>query len=246
MLRLRAAGCVAAEDEAIDLVEAAGGDPDCLEKLVARRCQGEPIAWLLGSVTFCGVRVEVHPGVYVPRWQSEPLALEAVSRLPDEGVAVDLCTGSGAIAVVLSHGKPRATVLATETDPRAFACAQANGVDVRAGDMAEGLPASLHGRVDVVTAVTPYVPTDAMAHLPRDVVTFEPRHALDGGPDGTTLQAKAVRQVASLLRPGGSLLLEAGGDQEELLAPLLAACGFTEVKPARDEDGDLRALYCRR
>ena len=121
---------MAAEEEADELLDASGGSPDRLEALVARRCAGEPLAWLVGSVTFCGETVLVQPGVYVPRWQSEPLALEAATRLPRHGLAVDLCTGSGAIAVVLSRRRPEARVVATEIDPVAVACARANGIEV--------------------------------------------------------------------------------------------------------------------
>src|SRR5579862_2703335 len=119
--RLRQAGCVAATQEAEVLVDAAGGDPDRLETLVVRRCSGEPLAWLVGSVQFCGETILVRPGVYVPRWQTEPLALEAAARLRPNGVAVDLCTGSGAVAAVLGRRRPSARVLATELDPVAAA-----------------------------------------------------------------------------------------------------------------------------
>jgi release factor glutamine methyltransferase len=244
--QLQAAGCVAAEEEAADLMASADGDGTLLSELIARRCQGEPIAWLIGSVTFCGETVLVHQGVYVPRWQSEPMAIEAVARLPEDGIAVDLCTGSGAIAVVLARRRPGARVLATETDRVAITCAQANGVDVHRCDLTEGLPSDLNGRVDVVTAVVPYVPTGDLKHLPRDTLAFEPRHALDGGPDGTNFLERAIRQVAPLLRPGGSLLMELGGHQLELLQPILDACGYEDSRASVDQDGDLRALFCRR
>jgi release factor glutamine methyltransferase len=243
---LRAAGCVAAEEEAADLIALANGHEARLRDLIARRCQGEPAAWLLGSVTFCGETVLVHHGVYVPRWQSEPMALEAVARLPDAGIAIDLCTGSGALAVVLSRHRPRARVLATESDPVAIDCARANGVEVYHCDLAEGLPEQLLGVVDVLTAVVPYVPTDELQHLPPDVLDFEPLHALDGGPQGTTFLERAICQAAPLLRPGGSLLLEVGGNQAALLEPVLAESGFEDPIVGLDEDGDLRALYCRR
>ena len=222
------------------------GNAAILAGLVARRCEGEPIAWLVGSVRFCDVPVLVEPGVYVPRWQSEPMALEAVARLPEEGTAVDLCTGSGAIAVVMSLARPRALVLATEVDPVAAACARANGVDVVLCDMAQGIQPERRGTVDVVTAVVPYVPTEAMRHLPRDVVAYEPRRALDGGADGIDLLARAVVEAAPLLCAGGSLLLELGGQQAEALAPLLRANGYRDLQVSRDEDGDVRALFCRR
>jgi release factor glutamine methyltransferase len=243
---LRAAGCIAAAEEAAELLGAARGDERRLRALVDRRTTGEPLAWLTGSVRFCGETVLVHPGVYVPRWQSEPLALEAANRLPERGLGLDLCTGAGAIAVVLNRRRPLARVVATELDPVAVACARSNGIEVFVGDMAAPLPASLTGLVDVVTAVVPYVPTADLRLLPRDVIEFEPRQALDGGKDGTALLSRAVLGAAPLLRSGGSLLLELGGDQADLLRPLLAANGYRDVELLVDEDGDLRALFCSR
>ena len=243
--RLRQAGCIAAEREAAELLAAAAADTARLAELVERRSAGEPLAWLTGSVRFCGETVLVAPGVYVPRPQSEPLARAAVARLTDGGTAVDLCTGSGAIAVVLAQRRPTARVVATEIDPLAVGCARVNGVEVFEGDMAAGLPATLAGRVDVVTAVVPYVPTGELRLLPRDVVAFEPRRALDGGADGTVHLARAAVVAARLLRPGCSLLLELGGDQARLLEPVLAAHGFRDTELLTDEEGDPRALICR-
>src|SRR5205823_6609927 len=138
--------------------------------LVARRVNGEPLAWLVGSVRFCDVQVRVQPGVYVPRWQSEPMARRAADLLPDHGTAVDLCTGSGAIARVLQERVPSAVVVATDVDPLAVACARDNGVDARLGHLDEPLSPTLLSTVDIMTAVVPYVPTDALPFLPRDVV----------------------------------------------------------------------------
>ncbi|MGH9129811.1 MAG: N5-glutamine methyltransferase family protein [Acidimicrobiales bacterium] len=247
---LRRAGCVAAEEEAAELVAVAGGDSARLRRLVGRRCEGEPLAWLTSSVCFCGETVLVHPGVYVPRWQSEPLAREALARLPEHGSAVDLCTGAGAIAVVLARRRPSARVAATEIDPLAVACARANGVEVfqvevLQADMAACLPEALNGRVDVVTAVVPYVPTGELRLLPRDVLAYEPVRALDGGEDGARHLIRAAVEAASLLRPGGSLLLELGGDQADLLRPVLAENGYSGVELLADEDHDVRALLCR-
>jgi len=243
---LQKAGCVAARDEAVELLAAARGDRGALRELVARRCTGEPLAWLVGWTRFCGERVRVRPGVYVPRPQSEQLADEALARLPRRGLAVDLCTGSGAIAVVLGRGRPDARVLATEIDPLAAACARDNGVEVFVGDMAAALPDEVRGRVDVVTAVVPYVPSDELRLLPRDVVTFEPKRALDGGVDGTDLLRRAILESVGLLRSGGSLLLELGGSEADLLALLLAERGYRDVRRLVDEEGDLRGLVCRR
>jgi release factor glutamine methyltransferase len=244
--QLRQAGCIAADDEAAALVRTAEGDADLLVSLVDRRCSGEPLAWLVGSVRFCEEKVSVRPGVYVPRWQSEPLALEGVRRLPPDGVAVDLCTGAGAIAVVLAHHRPSARVLATELDPAVAECARANGVEVFVGDLAAPLPRSVVGHVDVVTAVAPYVPTGALRLLPPDVLAHEPRLALDGGEDGLRLVLRAVADAAELLRPGGSILLELGGDQADLVQPVLDENGFRDVVRLTDDDGDLRGVCARR
>jgi release factor glutamine methyltransferase len=243
--RLRLAGCLAADDEAHELVTACAGDPSRLETLLGRRCQGEPLAWLTGSVEFCGERVLVRHGVYVPRWQSEALAIAAVEYLPADGFAIDLCTGAGAIARVLSRRRPGARVIATDIDPLAVACARANGVSVVRCDLASGLAPALAGTLDVVVAVVPYVPDDALHLLPRDVTTYEPRHALDGGPGGLTHLVRAARSANHLLRAGGHLLLELGDDQDAALNPVLERFGYRDVEVQRDDEGDLRAIVCR-
>ncbi len=236
------AGCIAAREEADELIQAAAGDPDALDDLISRRTTGEPIAWLTGAVIFCGIRLFVAPGVYVPRWQTEPLARRAVTLLPSAGVAVDLCTGAGAIAAVLAEAVPTAQVLATELDQNAMRCARRNGVEVFEGFLDDPLPREFERRVDVLTAVVPYVPTDSLRFLPRDVQAFEPRLALDGGVDGTDLLEEVVRRSARWLSPGGWLLLELGGDQPEPMGQLLLECGFEGLDVMVDEDGDARAI----
>jgi release factor glutamine methyltransferase len=243
--RLAAAGCVAAEEEAVELV-AAAGDPVELDALVARRTNGEPLAWLVGSVSFCDIRVAVHPGVYVPRRHTEPLAQRAAALLPERGVAVDLCTGAGAVALVLGGQQPAARVVATDVDPLAVSCARANGVDALLGDLDGPLPHSLLGAVDVMTAVVPYVPTDALPFLPRDVVAFEPRRALDGGEGGLRVLGAVVARSTRWLRPGGWLLLELGGDQAAHVEETMRAAGFVDIGVVADEDGDDRAIEGRR
>jgi release factor glutamine methyltransferase len=242
--RLAAAGCVAAEEEAHELVDAAPDDA-ALESLVARREQGEPLAWITGSTEFCGRRVRVDPGVYVPRRQTEELALRAVAMAEASGpgsLVADLCTGSGAIALALMAAS-QARVVAVDIDQRAVRCAQRNGVTVVRGDLGCPLVA---GRFDVVTAVAPYVPTAALEFLPRDVQRFEPREALDGGHDGLTLVRELVVSAALLLRPGGWLLTEVGGSQDQLLAQDLDDLGFGAAVTWRDEEGDLRGLAAQR
>jgi release factor glutamine methyltransferase len=239
---LTKAGCLAASEEADELIAVAGGDSAVLSGLIARRCEGEPVAWLTGSVVFCGIKVLVAPGVYVPRWQTEPLARRAAALLPAAGVAVDLCTGSGAIAAVLAAAVPTARVLATDLDSNAVQCARGNGIEVFEGRLDEPLPREFQQRVDVMTAVVPYVPTDALRWLPRDVQKYEPALALDGGNEGTDFLVEVVRKSTSWLRPGGWLLLELGGEQAEPIGQLLEECGFQDVEVMADDDGEPRAI----
>jgi release factor glutamine methyltransferase len=242
---LTEAGCIAARHEADELMRAAAGNLDVLDDLVSRRTNGEPIAWLTGSVTFCDVELFVAPGVYVPRRQTEPLARRAATLLPSAGVAADICTGVGAIAAVLAAAVPTARVLATELDVIAIECARRNGVDVFEGYLADPLPRDIEHRVDVMTAVVPYVPTESLRLLPRDVQAFEPRLALDGGPDGTDLLGEVARRSAGWLRPGGWVLLELGGDQADPIGRLLHDLGFEGLDVMADEDGDPRAICAR-
>ena len=235
---------MAPEAEAAALLGAAS-DAAELDALVRRRCDGEPLAWIVGAVDFCGLRICVDPGVYVPRRQSEPLARRAAALLPDDGVAVDLCTGAGAIACALQAAAPAATVLATDIDPLAVACARRNGVGALLGDLDAPLPAARLGAVDVLVAVVPYVPTDELAFLPRDVTAFEPRRALDGGAGGLAMLSSVVTRSSRWLRPGGWLLLELGGEQAPAVAGLLASAGFADVTVHHDEDGDDRAIEGR-
>jgi len=241
--RLVAAGCVAAEAEAADLL-AAAPDRDTLERWLARREQGEPLAWITGTLRFCGRPIHVARGVYVPRFQSEDLAWRATSRLPERGCALDLCTGAGAIAAHLRASVPGARVVGVDLDPRAAGCARRNGVPSLVGDLDAPLrPGAL---VDLVTAVAPYVPTAQLALLPGDVQRYEPRLALDGGADGLDLVRRVVDAAIRVLRPGGWLLVEVGADQDQELGPTLGAGAFDEVTAWRDDEGDLRGIAARR
>ena len=203
----------------------------------ASRSPGSP-----GASAFCGLEIRVDPGVYVPRWQSEPLARRAAGRLPSGGVAIDLCTGAGAIARTLMAARPGARVVASDLDERAVACAAANGVEVYRGDLFAPLPTALAGRVDVVVGVVPYVPTTDLALLQRDTLTFESPLSYDGGADGTEILRRVVAEAPRFLRPGGSLLLELGGAQADALAEDLARLRYASVEVLVDEDGDVRGV----
>jgi release factor glutamine methyltransferase len=223
---------------------AAAPDGATLDRWVARRERGEPLSWVRGRVDFCGQTLHIAPGVYVPRSQSEELARRAAALLPTGGQAVDLCTGVGAVAAHLKARVPTATVVGVDVDIRAAACARRNGVPAVVADLAEPLHA-LEGW-DLVTAVAPYVPTSGLRLLPPDVQRHEPRAALDGGADGLALVRRVVVAAARLLRRGGWVLVEVGGEQDRGLAPTLAEAGFDRVTPWWDDDGDLRGLAAQR
>jgi release factor glutamine methyltransferase len=241
---LEDAGCVAAAEEADELVAAARHNGH-LDEMVSRRVTGEPLAWITGSVVFCHLRVAVEPGTYVPRWQSERLARRAAELLPPEGTGVDLCTGSGAIAMVMRAGRPGARVVGTEIDPLAARSARRQGVEVYEGRLCEPLPGELAGQVDVMTGVLPYVPSDALHLLPRDVQAFEPRRALDGGRHGLALVSEAVATSPRWLKHGGWLLLEIGPDQVKDTTTLFGQAGFVDLELLEDGDGDVRGLAGR-
>ena len=207
---------------------------------MARRLTGEPLAWITGTTTFCGLTVRVDEGVYVPRPQTEVLARRAAERLPPDGTAIDLCTGTGAIALALARARPGARVLAADLDPKAVATARGNGVDAHEGDLFAALPE--HPPADVVVAVVPYVPTAELRLLHRDTLTFESTLHYDGGPQGTALLERVITGAPRHLRAGGALIVELGGDQATRVAPVLEARGFTGATELRDEEGDLRGL----
>jgi release factor glutamine methyltransferase len=236
------AGFVAAEEEADELLACASGDVGLLDSLVGRRLTGEPLAWITGRVRFCDLEIRVDPGVYVPRWQSEPLARRAAQRLPANGAAIDLCTGTGAVARTLMRDHPDACVVASDIDERAVACATANGVEAYLGDLFAPLPPTLKGRVDVVVGVVPYVPTSALSLLQRDTLAFESPLAYDGGGDGTEILRRVLIDSPGFLRPGGALLLELGGEQADALADDLARLGYVDVTELVDEDDDVRGI----
>jgi release factor glutamine methyltransferase len=243
--RLMAGGFVAAEDEAAELWEVAAGDGARLEALVARRETGEPLAWITGFADFCGLRLTMHPDVYVPRWHTELVAERAAARLPDGGVAIDLCTGSGAIAATLRARRPDARVVGTDLDPNAVANARANGVEAFAGDLFAPVPDDL-GLADVVVAVVPYVPRRALPLLQRDTFRFETALAYDGGEEGLDILLRVLEEAPARLKPGGALVLEVGGSQAGDLDADIARLPYDDVTEITDEDGDLRGLELTR
>ena len=239
---LARAGCVAADDEAAELAEAAAGDKARLATLLQRRLAGEPLAWVTGRVDFGGLTLRIEPGVYVPRWQSLELVERAARHLVAGGRAIDLCTGSGAVAAALAARRSGAHIVATDSVPAAVACARANGVDALLGDLFEPVPSDWLGHTDVVVAVVPYVPTGALPLLPRDTLAFESARHYDGGPDGTTWLCRVVAEASPYLRPGGALVLELGGEQADAVGAAMERAGYSGIDVWSDAEGDVRGI----
>ncbi|MGY1839499.1 MULTISPECIES: putative protein N(5)-glutamine methyltransferase [unclassified Modestobacter] len=239
--RLRAAGCVYAEDEAALLVEAADGSGH-LEQLVTRREAGEPLEQVLGWAGFCGLRVAVVPGVFVPRRRTEFLAAEAVARAGRGSAVVDLCCGTGAVGLAVAVAVGGVRLYAADLDPAAVACARRNlaplGAWVGEGDLFDALPWSLRGQVDVLVVNAPYVPTDAVALMPREARDHEAPLALDGGPDGVAVHRRVAAGAAGWLSLGGTLLIETSEEQAATTAAAVVAGG---LRPTVRHDEDLDA-----
>ncbi|RBO94433.1 release factor glutamine methyltransferase [Nocardia puris] len=287
--RLRAAGCVFAEDEARLLTEAAGGSAVELERLVSQRVSGTPLEHLLGWAEFRGVRVAVGPGVFVPRQRSVFLVDEALALVrhsmralgedapsatatrpgtpashttatrtphttaapsgteafldgaarsgpqPNRPVIVDLCCGSGALGLALTTALAGQDIPvdlhAADIEPVAVACARRNlapiGGSVYEGDLFTPLPHHLRGRVDILLANTPYVPTAHIADMPPEARDHEPRSALDGGPDGLDLFRRVAAEAPHWLAPGGHLLVETSTEQAPTATAILTTHGLT-------------------
>jgi release factor glutamine methyltransferase len=219
--RLRSAGCVFAEDEARILHETATTH-DELASLLERRVAGEPLEQVVGWAEFAGLRIVVEPGVFVPRRRTECLAGLAASGAPARAVVVDLCCGSGAVGVAVATLIGDADLYAADADPAAVRCARRNvrGVGGRTyeGDLHEPLPSGLRGRVDVLVANPPYVPTAELALMPAEARLYEPRPALDGGPDGLDIARRVCELAPGWLAAGGRLLVETSEPQADRLA----------------------------
>ena len=248
--RLRAAGCVFAEEEAAELLAAAAGPAD-LAAMVDRRVAGEPLETVLGWARFCGLRVAVEPGVFVPRQRTALLVEQAVALLRDAPglpVVVDLCCGSGAVALAVAAGLGPVELHATDVDPVAVRCARRNlepvGGRVHQGDLYAALPAALRGRVDLLAVNAPYVPSAAVALMPPEARDAEPRTALDGGPDGTVLQRRVAAEARCWLAPGGTLLVETSARQAPRTAAAVRAGGL-RAAVVRNEERDATVVLGR-
>jgi release factor glutamine methyltransferase len=240
--RLRAAGCVFAEDEARLLMSAAR-TPAALAAMVDRRAAGQPLEQILGWAEFCGLRIAIDPGVFIPRRRTEFLVRRAAAlvRLAagpvgadparPPAVIVDLCCGSGAVGAALAAALGRVELYAVDVDPAAVRCARRNvasaGGQVYQGDLYGPLPPRLQGHVDVLAANVPYVPTEEVGLLPPEARDHEPRVALDGGADGLDVLRRVTAAAPGWLAPGGHLLFETSERQAPQAAAAAARAGLT-------------------
>jgi len=258
--RLRAAGCVFAEDEAELLGAAVDGRVDAadeLEHLVARRVAGEPLEQVLGWAEFAGLRILLEPGVFVPRRRTELVAAEAVRlacAVPGRrAVVVDLCCGAGAIGAAVATAVEAAggalELVAADIDPAAVRAARRNleplDATVVQGDLYAPLPAGLRGRVDVLAVNAPYVPTDEIAMMPPEARDHEALVALDGGADGLDVHRRIAASAAEWLAPGGHLLIETSRRQAPVTAGLMEDAGLS-ARVVRDDELDATVVVGRR
>ena len=233
MAQLRAAGCVFAEEEARLLHESAA-DADELRRLAGRRVAGEPLEHVVGWAEFGGLRIQVDPGVFRPRPRTEFL-VEHAAGLARPGtratVVVDLCCGTGSLGVALATMLGAVELHAADVDLVAVDCARRNvepiGGEVHLGDLFAALPDVLRGRVDVLLANVPYVPTGDLELMPAEARLHEPVGALNGGPDGLDVLRRVAADAPRWLAPGGHLLTEASARQAEAAAGVLSTAGLT-------------------
>ena len=244
--RLRAAGCVFAEDEA-SLLIAAARTPAELDAMVGQRVAGLPLEQVLGWAEFCGLRITVAPGVFVPRRRTEFLVRQAVVLARPGDVIVDLCCGAGAIGAALAAAVERAEVYAADIDPAAVRCARQNlpADRVYQGDLYTPLPAVLRGQVAILAANVPYVPVQEIELLPAEARAHEPRVALDGGADGLDVLRRVAAGAAEWLAPGGHLLSETSDRQAPLAEAVTTASGLA-ARAARSADLDATVIIARR
>jgi release factor glutamine methyltransferase len=263
--RLRAAGIASPElDAALLLAEAMGltrealflreNDETSAEQrsafaaLLERRLGGESIALIRGFREFFGLDFVVNTGVLCPRPETELLVEKALewiaARSQGETRLLDLCTGSGAVAIAVKHSRHEVFVAASDISPEAIETAKINARRLSAGeivfyqaDLFEGIP----GQFDIITANPPYIPTGCLAGLPPEV-RLEPRLALDGGQDGLSLIRRIVSGAAGRLGRGGRLLLEIGDGQASEAAALFRAAGFHDIETYRDLGGTERVI----
>ncbi|MFE7896817.1 putative protein N(5)-glutamine methyltransferase [Streptomyces sp. NPDC057424] len=235
---LRTAGCVFAEDEA-ELIFATARTPAEAAAMVERRVAGLPLELVVGWAEFRGLRIAVEPGVFVPRRRTEFLVEQALARGPGSTVVVDLCCGSGAVGAALAAALGRVELHASDIDPAAVRCARGNiaavGGHVHEGDLFEALPVALRGRVGILAANVPYVPSDEIGLLPQEARDHEPPAALDGGTDGLDVLRRVAAEAPRWLAPGGCVLVETSRHQAPAAAEAFERTGLVTQQAVSEE-----------
>ncbi|MFH9127606.1 putative protein N(5)-glutamine methyltransferase [Streptomyces griseoaurantiacus] len=246
---LRAAGCVFAEDEA-ELIFTAARTASEITAMVDRRVAGEPLEIVVGRAEFHGLLITVEPGVFVPRRRTEFLVDQALALTPDAGLVVDLCCGSGAVGVALAASPAAPRLHAADIDPVAARCARRNLAPyeghVHEGDLYAALPDALRGRIDVLTANVPYVPSDEVRLLPAEAREHEPPAALDGGTDGLDLLRRVAAGAPRWLAPGGALLVETSERQAPAALAAFTGAGLDARLAHEEEYGTTVVIGLRR
>lgn len=229
--RLRAGGVLYAEDEARILINEAE-DNKQLAAMLERRSAGEPLQQILGWAKFGGQRVLIAPGVFVPRRRTEFLFLQAAKYTARGDVVLDMCCGSGAVGMALMAVKRGIELHSTDIDPVAIECADKNlegsGAMTYVGDLFEPLPVVLRGRINVLVANPPHVPSATIDELPEEARKHEARAALDGGEDGLDFVRRIAEETPGWIKRNGSLIFETSESQA---AEALAICEANELKP---------------
>ncbi|MGW6920578.1 putative protein N(5)-glutamine methyltransferase [Streptomyces sp. NPDC054950] len=235
---LRGAGCVFAEDEA-ELILTAACTPDEAAAMAARRAAGLPLEHVVGWAEFHGLRITVEPGVFVPRRRTEFLVDQALAAVPHACVVVDLCCGSGAVGAALAVSLGQVELHAADIDAAAVSCARRNiaehGGHAYAGDLFAALPGQLRGRIDILAANVPYVPTGEVPLLPAEARDHEPLTALDGGGDGLDVLRRVAAEAPRWLAPGGCVLVETSERQAPAAVEAFTRSGLA-VRLAEDEE----------
>jgi len=224
--------------------------------LVQRRLSGVPLCYLTRRQRFLGLEMHAAPGALIPRKETEVLGRAALSLIRDRierhGTAriVDVCTGSGNLALAYASHQPRARVHAADLSADAIRVAEINAsmmglagaVDFRVGDLAAPF-AELAGQVDVLSCNPPYISTGKLRALPAEIADHEPALAFDGGPFGINILRRLTTEGAAMVRPGGWMCLEVGLGQGPAVAQRLSACGlYGDIRTYADGQGAIRAL----
>lgn len=220
-----------------------------LGELVVRRCQGEPLQYLLGFWEFYGRDFAVGPGVLIPRPETELLCSLAISQFAQRvGCAVDLCAGSGCIALTLKTHCPGLTVCAVEYSCAALEYLEKNvqlfglEIPIIQGDVCQRSTADSFDRLDLIVSNPPYLTADEITSLQREV-RFEPPMALDGGEDGLDFYRRMLPLWLPKLNPDGMIAFEVGDNQAQAVQALLAEFGCSQIASCKDENQIERVVY---